>query len=436
MKVICVGYYDKFSRFFIGVQKALKQHGVIADFHILSIHFSGFLYTWLRRTSGFWLPLRAWRNAQEQRQKYLEICRTQHNYHGIAFNSFIKFHQALNTSFSEENLQLQALSYIDLYIDLFETNKPDYVLLVGDSRMAVETCVAVAKKYGIPIFYVEQGPFSTTIFDTDGVNANAYFRKHIAQLMAKPIEIAPLNWLHFTTKKYKRSPFYRIGDFVIDHVQRKKNSFPPDLLETDVNNLKNRFKKQNSTPAKSNGQPLFLLIFQVPIDVNMIYHSPYFSSHLELLTTVYKNMPKDCQLVVREHPVYLGMYQAEIYDYISKNNIILDNHSTLSEALSNAEVVIVNNSTVGIEAISNYKKLVVLGNAFYDYEGVCLKYEGDNLKQLLEKALHLNLNITDFQKFLTIFKNTCLLEGTITDQDLTSAKMVAQKLIKHSKTNV
>lgn len=435
MKVICIGYYDKFSRFFIGVEKALQNKGFSTQFQILSIHFSGFLYTWLRKKSGFWLPLRAWRKAQNQRQHYLEVCRTQNDYHRIDFKSLIKFHQALNPSISTENLQLQALSYIDLFIEIFKTNTPDFVVLVGDSRLAVETCAAVAKRHGIPIFYIEQGPFNTTIFDIKGVNANAVFRTQIATLMTQATETASLNWLNTQTKKYRRSPFYRICDVILEKIQGKKASFPPDLIQTDVNIFKTKFKKQSTNSFQKTDKTVYLLILQVPFDVNMIYHSPYFSTHLELITKVYNNLPEDCELVIREHPVYRGMYATEMYQYIHKNNLISDNRSSLDEALSYADVVIVNNSTVGIQAISKHKKLVVLGNAVYDYEGVCLKHKGEKLNQLLRNALQFTVNKDSVQKFLSIFKQTSLIDGAITDQDLTASKGVANQLIKHYKRN-
>lgn len=435
MNVICVGYFDKFSRFFIGVEKALQKEGFTTNFQYLSIHFSGFLFTWLRGKKGFWLPVRAWRHAQQQKSKYLKIVQSKSSYHGIDFNELIKFHQRLVPSINAKDLQIQALSYIDLYRNLFQNHEPNYILVVGDSRLSVEVCVAVAKKFNIKVYYLEQGPFNTTIFDNKGVNANLNFRSHFEQLELKSKEAISLKWIHNSNNKYKRSPFYRLFDFFIETLKGKQASFPPDLIQTDVTNLRNKLTKQKKPRIKFEGKKVFLLIFQVPIDVNMIYHSPHFSSHLEILKSVHKNLPKDCMLVVREHPVYMGLYESEIYNYINKNAIIIDNHRPLNEALKQADVVIVNNSTVGIEAISHYKKLVVLGNSFYDCDKICLKYNGANLKVLLEKAVNLEIDINKCQQFMHAFKESSLIDGAITDKDLKSATGVAKKILEHFKTN-
>ena len=44
MNILCIGYYDKFSRFFLEIKKELKKKDENLKFTILSIHFSGFIY--------------------------------------------------------------------------------------------------------------------------------------------------------------------------------------------------------------------------------------------------------------------------------------------------------------------------------------------------------------------------------------------------------
>jgi capsular polysaccharide export protein len=115
---------------------------------------------------------------------------------------------------------------------------------------------------------------------------------------------------------------------------------------------------------------------------------------------------------------------------VNKNNILIDNTSALGEALKITTVVIVNNSSVGIEAILKYKTVVVLGNAFYDRKNICLKLETKNdLAQVLKNALDYKANKEQIDNFKRLLFNTVLLKGSITDKDLISSKLIANHLL-------
>jgi capsular polysaccharide export protein len=171
---------------------------------------------------------------------------------------------------------------------------------------------------------------------------------------------------------------------------------------------------------------------QVPLDVNTIYHSPIFKSHTEIIKSIVSNLPIKTTLIVREHPLYINKYGRSFYDFVKKNGIIIDNTTPLNKTLELAKVVIVNNSTVGIEAILNYKTTVVLGNAFYDHTNICLKLRTKNeLKTLLEKALTYTPNKEEINNFKHLLFTAVLLEGSITDKKLKSSKHIANHLLAH-----
>ena len=156
-------------------------------------------------------------------------------------------------------------------------------------------------------------------------------------------------------------------------LHQKKNPVYPKAIKSRTT-LKNQYRKDNF---------IFLLALQDDSDVNMIYHSPYFKNSLELLKGVYNNLPKNTQLIVREHPKQKGRYHKDVYHFINENPIILDNKTPLSQLIDNVNVVVVNNSTVGIEALLKHKVLVVLGNTYYAFDEICLKLKNDDgLKDL------------------------------------------------------
>lgn len=424
MKIICLSTLDKFSRFYIDIANHANKKTPVT-LKIYSIHFSGFLYTLIRFKFSSWITIKAWFLVQKNIKFYSKILKNEINYKGIDFNEHLKFHINLNKKISVKSLQLQALAYIDIFEKVYRNTKPDYIISIGDTRLSIQIAVALAKQKNIQVYYIEQGPFSTTIFDDVGVNANLSIRHKLTD----SIEINSLSDLTSITKskKYLRSPIYRGFDILLMKLFERTTLYPPDLKFTDLNSYKS---KRSKIEHINTNNKIALLILQVPLDVNMIYHSPLYKSHLELLQDVYTNLPKEVKLVVREHPLYINKYHKTLYDYITNHNITLQSTTPLDKALDNAKFVIVNNSTVGIEAIFKYKPVVVLGNAFYDNDSICLKLKNkSDLKTVMKTALEHKPDKTQIDNFKQLLYNTVLLEGSITDRNLKSSKYIANHLV-------
>jgi capsular polysaccharide export protein len=299
--------------------------------------------------------------------------------------------------------------------------------------MCIEIASAIAKKENITIYYIEQGPFNTTFFDDIGVNANLSIRNQTNFVSnAKPNSDIEINVNH-KSLKYNRSPIYRGLDMLFMKLFENSNFYPPDLKFTDLNSSRFKTTKPKTTLNRNKSyHKTILLALQVPLDVNMIYHSLYFKTHTEILISVYSNLPKNTQLTVREHPLFIGKYEKTFYDFITKNNITIDNITTLDKALDVSEAVIVNNSTVGIEAILKYKPVVVLGDSFYDHSKICLKLKNKNeLGILLENAMSYKPNKQEIDNFKYLLFNTVLLKGSITDKNLISSKHIANHILAH-----
>lgn len=432
MTVICIGYYDKFSRYFLDIKKHLDtQHNSTLNFKIYSIHLSGFLYNLFRLKFSSWIALKAWLIVLLKKRFYKTTIKTSDTYKGISYNDHIKFHLALNSKISKKALQLQALAYIDIFDTQFKKEQPDFLLTLGDSRLCIEIAIALAKQQNIKIYFIEQGPFNTTFFDNEGVNANLSIRKKFNSNTTNHTALQSKKLRTTTSKPYKRSPFYRGMDFLCAMLFERTAIYPPDLKHTDV--IHRALKKPDNSleDSRKATQPYVFLILQVPKDVNMIYHSPNFKTHTEIITSVYSNLPKDVKLIVREHPLYINKYDASMYEFAHKNNITIDNNTPLIDAINFAKIVVVNNSTVGIEAILVYKTVVVLGNAFYDNDQICLKLKTkEDLSSILEKAMYNVPDTVKIDTFKNALYNSVLLQGAITDDKLQSSKTIAQHLLE------
>lgn len=430
MNVFCIGYYDKFSRFFAHIERHLKQKYPDLKFSIASIYASGYVYSKLRNIPSYAIAYQAWLLAFKNRKKYDEIISTETYYKEFHIKQLISSYKNNHSNL----INKQALAYIDILDE--KLKNVNLLLLIGDLRLPIEIAKTIAKKRKITTYFIEQGPYQTTLFDTQGVNANASIRGYHST-EAKNLKEKEDFINHFTNKekkkKYNRSPLYRGLDYLLEVLLNKTPILPPDLkIKNPLFKFKNRklasksFSNYRDTAQKN----IFLLICQVPFDVNMTHHSPFYKNHEEILQDVYSNLPENSILVVREHPIYKGKYGTKFYNFIlEKKNIFLDTHPDFNKILAATNVVIVNNSTVGLEAIVKNKTVVALANSYYDDSDVCLKLtEKEQLNLLLKKALTYKIHKASRVNFLHEFFKHHLIEGFITDEYLTAPKTIAEKI--------
>jgi capsular polysaccharide export protein len=428
MKILSVGYYDDFARFFLEIKKQFQGQPEF-KFKYLTLYFSGYFYSIVRGHFISWISMHAWLNSLINRKKYLEVINSSDEYLGIKIDSVIQYHIGLGAD--SLKAKLQACSYISIMDSILNKFKPELIICSSDSRMLVEILIVLAKRKQLKLFYFEQGPYGTTVIDTVGVNANSSFRG--VNITSETFDTGLTKVNDFMTRKrenhYKRNPIYRGSDYILEFLFFKIGLYPIDLVNF-IKNKKVAVSRVIFTGIASE-MKVYLLILQVPYDVNMVYHSPLYDNHLEILKSVFTSLPNNSKLIVREHPLFFGKYEPDLYKYIQENEIILDDNANLKNLMNYSNVVIVNNSTVGLEAISMGISTVVLGNCFYDSSNICLKLKcKEQLSQLLSEALEFKLNRAVLAGFLKQLYFEYLLEGHFRDQDISElAYKVKERLI-------
>ncbi len=375
------------------------------------------------------------------------------NYKGINLDEIISFSYKTQMMFNRNNskeLKQQAIRYIDYFEDLFENNKFDLYISSGDSRMLIQIADYFAKKNGVKIFYFEQGPFGTTILDEKGVNCNISFidRKALNENIDK-FKLTDYIKQYYTNKpknywkSYKKTftekvisllsfmwmypPKTLYNYFPID--TQLGNSFWENIKPILLNKIYSK-SKVNKVDTKL-PHKYIAFIMQMPTDAQLIENSPLYNSFDEMLTHIYASIPKGYNLLVREHPNYRGKYSQDLYDFIkSHDNIYLDNDTSLIKTIQNAQLLILNNSTVGIEALSYYKTVLTLGNAYYNRKGITYNLQKkEDLKDLILYALDNPIKKEDLDIFLYNFIFTYLYIGHFQDKDLQSGGIIASHML-------
>lgn len=439
MKILAIGYYDDFARFFLSVRKALQKQCNNPLFKYINIHLSGYFY-WFFHTfeSTMLISFKAWARVLLNKKLYKKLVMDS-VYKEINLNEIIRYNTKLGDVSSQNKvlLKMQACAYIDVVEEIIEDFKPDVLLLSDDSRLVIEIINLIGKGRKIKTFYFEQGPFGTTIIDSEGVNANASFRhiKLADQNKKNPERLKEV--VQFLNReksvKYIRNPIYRGVDIIYESIFKRAGGLPIDLRSpcskgnlSLYNSMKNNHKINDFI---LNQGKTILLVLQVPNDVNMVYHSPLFKSHFDVVKYVVDAIPFTHNLVIREHPLFKGKYEEGVYNCIKENNnVYIDIDSNLNDLINKSCLVIVNNSTVGIESIAHFKKTVVLGNAYYDLEGICFKLNKiTELQALIQRALSSELNKDRVIEYLYQLQKY-LIFGHFRDNNLEFTSEVVKKI--------
>ncbi|HAS6329550.1 hypothetical protein M2G94_08690 [Vibrio vulnificus] len=423
MNIFFVGYYDDFSRFFLKLKYSIQEIDGNVNIKYFSLYFSGFLY-WVLRSRGVSLiSFRAMLLSFSKKYRYVKD-----EYRGIGLDSLVSYHVKLGAD--SVKLKKQACAYIDIFSKEFEKKRPDLVVCSSDSRLIAEVLKEISKRYDSDLFFFEQGPYSTTVIDKAGVNANSSIRGFIGG-KNEIDDITILNVKNFPVRerkpKYKRFFLYRTLDFFLEYLLGKFGLYPIDITKsTSFNFIKPKENDEQKEHKQASRLKRYLLVLQVPFDVNMINHSPYFSNHYEIVKSVNEALPRDSELIIREHPLFYNKYESILYDYIRDNNLCIDSETKLEKAIKDSDVVVVNNSTVGLESISLNIPTVVLGDSFYDSSDVCIKLKDLSLlPQCLSQALQYKYDKNAKINFLRRYYLEYLFDGHFRDDEL---KLLCEKI--------
>jgi capsular polysaccharide export protein len=447
MKILTTTFFKDFARYFNYLEDSLLNEDKNIEFFNISIYPCANYY-WLKKGKhSILLPEIVSRMTIRNINEILD----KDNYKNINLDEIIHFNYKSQLMYSFDNknkLKIQAIKYIEYFDKLFSNTDFDIFISSGDSRMLIEISVLFAKRYGVKVFYFEQGPFGTTMIDEKGVNCNISFM----DIKSLPTNIDKDKLSNFINNyknnkkekywKYEKKTFfdkfYDLKTFYWMYPCKIFTSLVPcdvQMGSSLIQNLLPIIKKKliNNKNTIINEQipdNAITFIMQVPVDAQLIDNSPLYKDFYTMLVDIHISIPKDYALVIREHPNYLGKYDEEIYKYISNHkNIQILNNISLHDTIENSELIILNNSTVGIEALTYYKTVLTLGNAYYNRKDITYNLTPkDNLSELIKDALSSPIKESDIDVFLYNFIFDYLFDGHFQDYELANASNIIYKI--------
>lgn len=439
MKIITTTYFRDFARYFDFLETGIKDKlGNDVEFFNVSIYPAAHHYFKSKKIQSIYSQkcLASNSNHKELLKKYESVLDELISFNSKSFKLYGKN--------KDKQLKDQALNYLSYFELLFEREKFDVLISSGDTRLLPSVVIFLAKKYNVKIVYFEQGPYDTTMLDLQGVNCNISFSPSFNQLT--PCQKENLQDYRRNYQSNKIEKYWKTDDkswsinfntyltFILMYPPKLISRFLPVDLQIGLDfksalrekirgKVKKEFKSREVIKDDQNylDGDYIALFLQVPVDAQFIDNSPNFDSFTDIVKLMSKSIPSDKNVLIREHPFYIGRYDSELYDIVNSNpKMQFANDCKLSELIVNSDLCIVNNSTVGIEALLLNKKVLALGTSYYTHKGVTFDYCKDEpLVNQIEKAINDELDTDKVDSFLFEFIFNYLCPGHFQDRFLT-----------------
>ena len=273
------------------------------------------------------------------------------------------------------------------YSDQLARNNIEQLVIWNGLKFRQRIAVIAAKALKIPCHYIERGAFpETTTLDSKGINY---------------LNSVPRDPEYYMTRGIKNSS-------VTLNCNKKKTEVLPD--------------------------DYIFIPFQVNIDSQITMFSPWLDNMFSLVDRLLEVerilgdvMPN---IVLKSHPACAQCYQ-DLFDRIREmsNKISVINNVDISVLIRESKAVITINSSVGMEALLMRKKVIVLGKAFYNIEGITLS--ASSIEELAENIIRVNLwkpNEYLTLSFLDYLKDEYIVKGNWHNPDIEHFQSMTQRL--------
>ena len=287
---------------------------------------------------------------------------------------------------------IRAAESIEFFHHIADNLHPDILFVWNGLSLPTRAFKEFAKTLNIQVYCLERGFFPETLFiDSGGVNFGSCFSE-----------------LWNGTKNeltLKKSEEEIITDYFQEiHRQAKSITVPESKMSSE--DIYKCF-------GISGGKKIILYAAQIDIDTNIVFYSPNYNNNKDLIIKLEKIISKyrNAYLLIKLHPEDINR-KNEFGKLLSNNSAIVDNIS-IQSLLQAVDIVVVRNSTVGLEALTYFKPVITLGSAIYSHKGLTYDVSTDEeLGKELEFLIRGGHNISEARSriapFLFSLLNSCL----------------------------
>ncbi len=335
--------------------------------------------------------------------------------HKVNFNGGDEFY---NTGrFAQQHSFTGALQeWPDYLAALIDSHHIEHVFVYGDCRHYHALAKNVCSSKNVRYFAFEEGYLRPNFITLEEggvnghspVNPNAVKGYQPIHKLADEVELGSnfANRVKFASVYYNAAAARR---WRFRHYEHHR-SFSPVYeafcwLRSGFRKVKYRWtQRQLLDPVLD--QPFFLMPLQVHNDAQILHHSPYISIEhfIEEVMTSFANSGSQAKLVIKHHPMdrghsHYGSYIQRLARRLNLQNQVVylhDHH--LPTLLKHCCGVITINSTTALQAFYHGAPVKVMGDAFFDMEGLT---DQGRLDEFWFSPQFIDMNLADrFRAFL------------------------------------
>lgn len=319
--------------------------------------------------------------------------------------------------------------------ELYDKHKATDLVVYSDWRPMHQDAILVAKSLAINIWVYEEGYLRSgfVTLEKNGVNGRSSIPKK-ASVIQELAQTCP----SFTPSRLtlQHDSIYNKVRFAILHHFGNVVLFPAfafyrthrahnilfeliGILPRYLNRKNRRSRSSQSLKAfLKDKRPFFFYPLQLKDDSQVQLYSPYIRQEeaiTAIISSFAKNAPKDSRLLIKNHPLDNGLIPYR--NYIEKMAQALgcggrvcyieDGNSNFLIKKSCGVVLI--NSTVGLSALLQRKKVFCLGYAVYGIKGLAHSFLYQNLDDFWTSNEPFNEQL--FNDFCAVIKAKALIEG-------------------------
>lgn len=280
-------------------------------------------------------------------------------------------------------------------------------------------------------YIFEQGlfrPFTITL-DNKAVNfgnsvpTNKEFYKKIEfdenrynEFIEKPEKINMNKNLSSKKENYLKKIIYEVIDDINASILKKEfkcSIYNKNILGRILRNIFNNKNNEDEFNDKIPENYIFIP-FQVKHDSQILLNSPNFKNMEELVDIVSRisveinnRIENKVYFIFKEHPADTYSYN-KLYEKYKENKymIFLKKFDT-NKLIKDSKAILTINSTVGIEGLIKGKKVITLGEAFYNIDGIVKHCDNPEcLDSVVEEVLKTDVDLSLIKRFLYYLRFT------------------------------
>jgi len=359
-------------------------------------------------------------------------------------------------------LEKSSLEYFNFFEDYFKNYK--WILIHNWDHYFHLIAEKVAKFYNIQVIYHNSiWTLENKIVFTDSWlyndynnqkylndNINSKDKQRIEEFIITKLEKKPLIWWkrYFILFSHIFKFFKYFKNYIFIWKYRKDYKFPLSFVKDFLFKIKNvtfnKIKYDNITVV--NKKSIFFPMHVID-DAQTTTREYKYIDQLKLVKKLWKIIPEWYNLVIKEHPHWVGMMNMKLFYNLKnkyKNFYILDPRDNAYEIIKRSFAVLTINSDVWYESIIMWKKTLTIWKSFYTWYwyNIAIDLENTTKEWFLKilKNSNFNISMDERIKFIyslekvhkewTFFKNSKL-EFNLDDDTISKLSLYIKKIIEN-----